>query len=141
MNRNRFKQFLLAYQLLAGSCDTATGVFLIFAPTWTLTLMGAAQSSFPPSATSFVGTFVLSVGLAYLYAAKLPMNTANAPRWQTVWLLTALSRTLVAGFLVWQIIAKQMESAWLTVAFTDGVLATLQWIGLAKGWLQFDPEK
>jgi len=141
MNRNRFKQFLLVYQLLAGSCDTATGVLLIFAPAWTLTLMGVAHSSFAPVATSFVGTFVLSVGLAYLYAAKLPMNPANAPRWQTVWLLTALSRTLVAGFLVWQIITKQMESAWITVALTDGVLATAQWIGLAKGWLRFDLEK
>jgi hypothetical protein len=141
MNRNRFKPFLLTYQILAGTCDMATGVLLIFAPAWTLTLMGVAQSSFPPSATSFVGTFVLSVGLAYLYAAKIPMNPANAPRWQTVWLLTALSRTLVAGFLVWQIIARQMEAAWLTVAFTDGVLATVQWLGLAKGWLQFDTKK
>ena len=141
MNRNRFKQFLIAYQLLAGSSDTATGVLLVFTPAWTLKLMGVVHSSFPPAATSFIGIFVLSVGLAYLYAAKLPMNAANAPRWQTVWLLTALSRTLVAGFLFWQTITKQMESAWLTVAFTDGTLATVQSIGLAKGWLQFDPEK
>jgi hypothetical protein len=45
---------------------------------------------------------------------------------------------LVAGFLLWQIVTDQMESAWLMVAFTDGVLAAVQWTGLAKGWLQFD---
>jgi hypothetical protein len=141
MSRERIKHFLPAYQLLAGSCDTATGVFLVFAPAWTLALMGVTHSSFAPAATSFVGTFVLSVGLAYLYALRLPMNPANAPRWQTVWLLTALTRTLVAAFLLWQIAARQMESAWLMVAFTDGALAAVQWIGLAKGWLRFDSAK
>lgn len=141
MNRKRFKIFLLAYQFLAGACDTATGVLLVFAPKWTLALMGVARHSFPPAATAFVGTFVLSVGLAYLYAARLPMNPANAPRWQTVWILTALTRSLVSGFLFWQIAIKQMEPAWLTVAFTDGALAVVQWIGLEKGWLRFDFEK
>jgi hypothetical protein len=86
---------------------------------------------------SFVGAFVLSVGLAYLCAARWPMNSRFAPRWQTVWLLTALSRSLVAIFLTWQIIAGKMETAWLTVALTDGALATVQWIGLKRGWLNF----
>ena len=138
MSQDRFKLFLLLYQLLAGSGDAATGLLLIVAPAWTLALMGVTHGSFTPAATSFVGTFVLSVGLAYLYVLRLPMNPAYAPRWQTVWLLTALTRTLVAGFLAWKIIAGQMESAWLTVAFTDGALAVVQWTGLAKGWLQFD---
>jgi hypothetical protein len=138
MNRERLKFILLAYQLLAGVCDTMTGVLLVLAPTWTLTLMGVAHHSFSPQATSFVGTFVLSVGLAYFYAACWPMTSAHAARWQAVWFLTALTRTLVAGFLAWQIAAKQMESAWLTVAFTDGALAAIQWTGLAKGWLRFD---
>jgi hypothetical protein len=69
------------------------------------------------------------------------MNPANAPRWQTVWFLTALTRTLVAAFLLWQIAAQRMESTWLTVALTDGAFAAVQWIGLAKGWLRFDSEK
>ena len=138
MSRERFKLFLLTYQFLAGFCDTVTGLLLIFAPACTLALMGVAHNSFPSAAISFVGTFVMSVGLAYLYALRLPMNPANAPRWQTVWLLTALTRTLVAGFLLWQIITEQMESAWLMVAFTDGMLAAVQWTGLAKGWLRFN---
>ena len=138
MKRERFKYGLLTYQLLAGACDTATGILLIVAPAWTLAVMGVAHSSFPHAATSFVGTFVCAVGLAYLYAARLPMNLANAPRWQTTWALTALIRSLVSVFLFWQIAIKQMEMAWLTVALTDGALAMVQWIGLGKGWLQFD---
>jgi hypothetical protein len=138
MSRERFTFFLVAYQLLAGSCDTATGLLLIVAPAWTLALMDVSHSSFTPAATSFVGTFVLAVGLSYLYALRLPMDSANAPRWQTVWLLTALTRTLVAGFLLWQIGTKQMEFAWMTVALSDGALAAVQWTGLAKGWLRFD---
>jgi hypothetical protein len=145
MNRERFnfnfKFLLLAYQIPAGLCDATTGLLLIFAPAWTLALMGVKHSSFPPAAGSFVGTFVLSVGLSYLYAAKLPMNAANAPRWQTVWILTALIRSLVAAFLFWQIARHQMETAWRTVALTDGALAAVQWVGLGNGWLKFDSAK
>jgi hypothetical protein len=34
-----------------------------------------------------------------------------------------------------------METAWLTVALTDGALAAVQWIGLRNGWLKFDSVK
>lgn len=138
MTRERFKFYLPAYQFLAGGCDTMTGILLVAAPAWTLHLMGVAHSSLTPTATSFVGTFVLSVGLAYLYAIRLPMNAANAARWQTIWILTALTRSLVSAFLFWKIASKQMEPAWLTVAFVDGALASVQWTGLKKGWLQFE---
>jgi hypothetical protein len=130
-------RWLPAYQWLAGLCDTSTGVMLVFAPAWTLRVMGLHQLPSPIEFVSFVGAFVLSVGLAYFYAARWPMNSRFAPRWQTVWFLTALSRSFVAMFLTWQIIAGKMEIAWLTVAFTDGALATVQWIGLKLGWLNF----
>lgn len=129
--------WLPAYQWLAGLCDTSTGALLVFAPAWTLRLMGLHQLPSPIEFVSFVGVFVLSVGLAYLYAARWPMNFHFAPRWQTVWFLTALSRSLVAMFLTWQIIAGKIEAAWLTVALTDGALAIVQWAGLHLGWLEF----
>ena len=129
--------WLLVYQWLAGLCDVTTGGLLVFAPGWTLSLMKVRRASQPLEFTAFIGVFVLSVGVAYLYAARLPMNTANAPRWQTVWWLTAISRTLVAGFLMWKIFAGRMETAWFTVALTDGVLAIFQWVGLRQGWLSF----
>lgn len=141
MNRERSKFFLLTYQYLAGACDTATGILLICAPEWTLALMGVTHGAFSPAAASFVGIFVLAVGIAYLYATRVPMDAANAPRWQTIWGLTALIRSLVSLFLFWQIGTKEMESAWLTVAFTDGALAVVQWVGLENGWLRFDSAK
>lgn len=136
--RNSAQWFWLpAYQWLAGLCDASTGVLLVFAPAWTLQLMGIHQTPRPVEFVSFVGAFVLSVGVAYFYAARLPLKADNAARWQVVWFLTALSRTLVAGFLFWKILAGQMERAWAAVALTDGVLAALQWAGLNLGWLDF----
>ncbi len=137
MSRIRQPHWLLLYQWLAGLCDVTTEALLAFAPSWTLSLIGVRHGPQPVEFTSFIGVFVLSVGVAYLYAARLPMITANAPRWQTVWWLTALSRTLVAVFLLWKISAGRLEMAWLTVALTDGALAIFQWIGLRKGWLCF----
>jgi len=137
MNQIRPTRWLPVYHWLAGLCDATTGVLLVFAPSWTLGLMGVRVAPQPVEFAGLIGVFVLSVGLAYLYAARLPMNAANAPRWATVWWLTALSRTLVAGFLTWKILAGSMEMTWLTVALTDGVLAIFQWIGLRKGWLRF----
>jgi hypothetical protein len=137
MNNAHPFRWLPLYQWLAGSCDTATGLLLMFAPGWTLALMGVRHAPQPVEFAAYIGAFVLSVGIAYFYAAWLPMDAANAPRWQTVWLLTALSRTLVAGFLTWHMIAGRMEMAWISVALTDGALALFQWVGLSKGWLRF----
>ena len=130
-------RWLPLFQWLAGSCDTATGVLLVFAPAWTLKLMGVQQFPQPVEFASFVGVFVLGVGLAYLSVARLPLNSKTAPRWQTVWSVTALIRFLVAGFLTWQILAGRMEKAWFAVAATDGALAAFQWTGLKCGWLNF----
>lgn len=128
--------WLPCYQWLAGLCDVTTGVLLVSAPGWTLSLMGVRHAP-AFEFTGFIGVFVLSVGIAYGYAAWLPMNASNAPRWQTVWWLTAVSRSLVAGFLGWKILVGSMEAAWWTVALTDGVLAVFQWLGLRMAWLDF----
>jgi len=137
MKPTRPHRWLPAYQWLAGLCDFTTGVMLVATPGWTLRLMGVHAGPQPMEFAAFVGVFVLSVGVAYWYAARLPMNATNAARWQTVWWLTALSRTLVAGFLFWKISAGTMETAWLTVALTDGCLAVFQWVGLGRNWLSF----
>ena len=137
MNRTRLSRWLTLYQWLAGLCDVTTGMLLVFAPGWTLSLMGVRHTPQPIEFAAFIGVFVLSVGLAYWYAACQPMNTVNSARWQTVWWLTALSRSLVACFLGWKIFAGNLEVAWLAVAATDGVLAIFQWLGLRAGWLCF----
>ena len=53
-------RWLPIFQWLAGSCDTATGVLLVFAPAWTLKLMGVQRLPQPVEFASFVGVFVLA---------------------------------------------------------------------------------
>lgn len=137
MKNRPIHSWLPAYQWLAGLCDAATGVSLLLAPRWTLTLMGVRVVPEPLDFASFVGVFVLGVGSIYLWAARLPLDRAHAGHWQTAWRITALVRTLVAGFLTWKLCAARLEMAWLTVALTDGSLAAFQWTGLNRGWLEF----
>ena len=137
MTPDHFRRWLPVYQWAAGACDATTGLLLMVAPAWTLSLMGVQHGPQPLAFASFIGAFVFSVGAAYLYAARLPRDVAHAPDWQTVWMLTALTRTVVALFLAWQMILGHLELAWISVALTDGALALLQWTGLRKGWLHF----
>jgi hypothetical protein len=134
MSRMRTTRWLPIYQWLAGMGEVTTGVLLVFAPNWTLSLMGV-QAPHPVEFAGFIGVFVLSVGVSYWYAAWVPITSDNLERWRAVWWLTALSRSLVAGFLTWKILAGSLETAWLTVALTDGVLSIFQWTGLRAGWL------
>ncbi|HUB28928.1 MAG TPA: hypothetical protein VL967_04495 [Terracidiphilus sp.] len=129
------RRILLAFHLLAGASDTATGALLLAAPEFTLRLM---QLHAPEAATvylSFVGAFVLAVGLAYLYGANLVVRGECRQRLETVWLLTAFTRASVAVFVVSRILVGALEAGWLTVAVADGTLVLIQAVGLRKGWL------
>ena len=135
------RHILLLYQLLLAASDTATGLLLLAAPALTLHLMHLAS---PPAATlpylSYIGAFVLSTGLACLYGAWLttrpiatrPLSTAKL---EAVWLLTAITRALVAIFVLTQILTGNLATGWLTVALTDGLIALIQFTGLTQGWL------
>jgi hypothetical protein len=128
--------WLLPYQWVAGLCDTSTGLLLIAAPAWTLHLMGLSVIPQPVAFVRYIGVFVLSVGLTYLWAAvKWPLSPRDNIAWSTQWKITALIRTLVALFILWQVATAAIESRWITVAFSDGAFAIIQWIGLRKGWL------
>ena len=127
---------LLGYQLITGLSDTTTGLLLIVAPATTLHLMSlhAPPDSLP--FLSYVGVFVLSVGMACLYGAwLLTTRPVLMQKLQTVWLLTAITRGLVALFIVARIFSGSLEPGWITVALTDGAFALLQMTGLARGWL------
>jgi len=126
---------LLGYQLLTGLSDTATGVLLIFAPAWTLHLMRLQPVGAATPFLSWIGAFVLSVGLACLYGAMLTSDRAMPAKLSVVWLLTGITRALVAVFVLSQIATGSLESGWISVALTDGTLALLQFAGLATGWL------
>jgi len=130
------RRWLILYQYAAGLCDASTGLLLIAAPAWTLGLMGLTIIPQPIAFVRYIGVFVLSLGLTYLWAAiHWPLTERAHVAWSTQWKITALIRTLVALFVVWQVANAAMEVRWMSVALTDAVFALIQWTGLAKGWL------
>ena len=70
------RRLLLGYQLFTGLSDTSTGVLLILDPAWTLRLMRLQVSQDALPFLSYVGAFVLSVGIACLYGAILATRSA-----------------------------------------------------------------
>lgn len=115
--------------------DTSTGALLIVAPDLTLRLM---RLHVPDDATpfiSFIGAFVLSVGLSCLYGAWLIHSSGSLPRLEAVWLLTAITRGSVAIFILTAVSTGSLEPGWLTVAIFDGACTVIQAIGLRRGWL------
>jgi hypothetical protein len=129
------RRLLIGYQLLTGVPDALTGLLLIFDPALTLRLMRLQASSDALPFLSFIGAFVLSVGIACLYGAILAARAASAPKLEVVWLLTAISRGLVAMFVLTKILSGSLEPGWGTVAISDGLFALVQGIGLAKDWI------
>ena len=130
------RRLLLGYQSLTGLSDSSTGVLLIVAPATTLHMMRlhAPQDALPY--LSYVGVFVLSVGITCLYGGGLlATRPVLVQKLEAVWLLTAITRGLVAIFVVAKILSGSLEPGWITVALTDGAFALLQAIGLARGWL------
>lgn len=130
------RPMLLAYQALISVSDTLTGGMLIIAPEFTLHLMGLRAPSDALPYISFIGAFVLSVGLACLYGVILMMRRKSPCSLEIIWLLTAFTRASVAVFLGTQILARTFEPGWLTVALSDGACVLIQAIGLRKGWLE-----
>lgn len=126
---------LLSYQLVAGFSDTSTGALLIAAPLFTIRFLGLVV---PPDATpflSFIGAFVMAVGLSYLYGALLVRRTNGAQRLEAVWLLTAIIRSSVAIFVLAAVLSGSLPAGWLAIAVFDGICVLIQARGLRRGWL------
>lgn len=135
---NNSRTWVLLYHYAAGVSDTSTGLLLLFAPAWTLRLMGVSQLPQPLFFASYIGVFVLCVGATYLRLP--PGRLASKPYfayWRTQWLITALFRSAVAIFVSAEVVMGTMEHAWFAVALTDGVFAAIQWVGLRRNWLAF----
>ncbi len=129
--------WLRAYQILAGCSDTATGIALLFLPATTLRWMGIEAENSSLIWFSYIGAFVLAVGLTYfLVFVEESQSPDPHSGWRMQWRITALARTLVALLIVWKFAAGDMPWQWLEVAATDGAYAALQWAGLARGWLR-----
>ena len=129
------RPILIVYQASIGISDTLTGALLVVAPQFTLRLMRLYAPGEALPFVSFIGAFVLSVGLACLYGAFLMTRRKSRAKLEIVWLLTAITRASVAIFVIAQIASHTLEAGWITVAFTDGACVLFQAIGLRKGWL------
>jgi hypothetical protein len=126
---------LLAYQLVAGVSDASTGALLIAAPVFTLRMMGLAVPEDSTPFLSFIGAFVLAVGLSYLYGALLVRHVGGTHKLEAVWLVTAIIRSSVAIFVLAAVFNGKLSPGWLTIAAFDGVCVLIQASGLRRGWL------
>jgi hypothetical protein len=124
---------LKLFQWAVGACDACTGILLVLAPAWTLHLMGMVNRPSPVDTISFVGVFVMAVGVSYFL-----VSDEDVGGWKMQWKVTALVRLSVAGFLAWKIFASSgagWETRWLSVLLTDLVIASVQIVGLKRKWL------
>jgi hypothetical protein len=129
------RPILLAYQLLAGFSDTTTGLLLLMAPELTLRLMQLYAPKDANVFLSFVGAFVFSVGLSYLYGAYVIVERGCRRELEMIWFITALTRASVAAFVIAHVVTGSLTAGWLTVAVTDGTMVLIQALGLRRGWL------
>lgn len=123
-------------QALVGAMDTLTGVLLVFAPAWTLRLMGIRDIPESLTMVSWVGIFVFAVGLSYFLINWAGEATADLSAWRMQWKITGAVRLAVGTFVAWQIMKGNLEPTWKTVAITDLVVAGAQFLGLGWGWLE-----
>lgn len=126
MNKNKI---LKLWSVAVGSMDAVTGLLLVFSPLLVLRLLGISA---PPAEAvvflSWIGVFVLAVGLSYGFAL------GRRSRGETVWMFTSLARLLVAVFLVCRILDGSLAKAWMVVAFSDASVAVVQLLILRAGW-------
>jgi hypothetical protein len=130
------RPILLTYQWLIAVSDTATGALLIIAPEFTLRMMGLHVALDALPYISFIGAFVLSVGLACLYGAVILSRRGSVRMLEAVWFFTGLTRASVAVFVFSQILGQTLAPGWLTVAASDGACVLIQAIGLRRRWLR-----
>lgn len=122
-------QFLKGWSVAVGAMDVVTGLLLIVAPGLVLGLLGIAATSEDSLVfLSWIGVFVLAVGLSYSLAL------GRCSRGETVWAFTALVRILVAVFIAIQIVEGSLLPAWAMVGISDGVVGLVQVLILQKGW-------
>lgn len=123
-------RFLKLWSVMVGSMDAVTGLLLILAPALVLRLLRIEAPS-PDSLVylSWIGVFVMAVGLSYGFA--LGKRRVSG---ETVWMFTAMARIMVTVFLVIQIARGAMAPAWIVVALSDGFVALVQMTILRKGW-------
>jgi hypothetical protein len=88
--------------------------------------MGVGRVPTDAVLVSFIGAFVLSVGLSYLLFLSYPESRGAGERVRTLWLITGVQRICVALFVALAAISKRLEAAWLLVSVYDLAIAVVQ---------------
>ncbi|MCB0322553.1 MAG: hypothetical protein KDD69_03235 [Bdellovibrionales bacterium] len=126
--------FASYYSIAAGLCDAATGILLLFAPSFTLSLMGIDRFPSEPVYLQYIGAFVLSVGVSYFLPFLLTQDAKERRlAIEIVWSATAIVRLVVASFVTLQLLRGNLVGGWSLVACTDGLLGVLQ-VVLVNHW-------
>jgi len=128
-------RWIVGYAWLAGLCDSATGVLLIGAPATALQLMGVADRPAEPVFLRWIGAFVGTIGLTYLYPLVGRDRRRRQARLRVVFEATTLIRSGIATFVALAIAGSLLSVDWWPVAVTDGVLALVQGLLLRGGYL------
>jgi hypothetical protein len=136
---DRFK-WACRYAVLAGACDAGTGLALLLDPGRVLTWMGMAVPSVEPVYLRYIGAFVLTTGLAYLYPFALSAGRLRQHRLAVIFEVTLLIRFIIALFVLFAIARGLLPAGWISVAATDGVLAGVQGYMLRHRWMGRDTE-
>ncbi len=126
---------LLGYQVAAGGADALTGALLVAEPALALQWMGLRAPADAMPFIAYIGSFVLAVGLCYLYGAMLVWRCGCISKVETIWLLTAIVRISVAAFVFTSVLSRALDVGWSTVGVFDCACALIQAVGLRKGWL------
>lgn len=122
-------KFLRFWSIAVGSMDALTGLMLILTPEAVLRLLGILpQAQDTLVFVSWIGTFVLAVGLSY----GLALGKRGAG--EATWVFTSLVRILVAAFLTVRILNESMVQTWALVAVADAAVAIVQIVILRAGW-------
>jgi len=128
MTRVRFLKF---WSITVGSMDTLTGLWLVLCPAGVLRVLHIRPPS--PDALvflSWIGVFVMAVGLSYGFAL------GKRGQGEAVWMFTSMARILVAVFLTTSILDESMANAWALVAAADMAVALVQISVMRAGWWQ-----
>lgn len=115
--------FPLCFAMIAGGLDFCTGLALVAAPAFTLSVMGvAAPTAEAMIFVRFVGVFVAAVGASYLWASAF----GNVAAFRTMLQLTLLFRLGAGVFTGIAVLTSALTTAWLGVTATDLACVVIQ---------------
>jgi Na+-driven multidrug efflux pump len=121
--------FLKNWSLVLGTMNLMAGLLLVFFPVLVLRFL---KIEAPPTEglvfVSWIGVFVMSVGVSYVLAM------GRRGHGEAVWIFSSVVMVLTAVFLTARILGESMPGAWTLVAAACALVALVQIVLLRAGW-------